>query len=170
MVPDKPSTPPAAAVPASAVTGAPSLDTADRDSSPLATSASTILVTETVNSAPPQLLSSAAAKLDPLQPRSQDLLAAPAQSRVSIPAVAISQPNPVYPEIALRNRLSAAVTLELQVDERGRVTRAIPVNGPAVFHSAAVAAALKWRYKPASINGVNVPSPVKVTMNFTLNK
>jgi TonB family protein len=170
MVPDKLSTPPSAAMPASAVSGSPSFDTDDSVSPSPATSANTILVTETVDNAPPQLLASAPAKLDPLQPRSQDLLAAPARSRVSIPPVPISQPNPVYPEIALRNRISAAVTLELQVDERGRVTRAIPVNGPTVFHSAAVAAALKWRYKPASINGVNVPSPVKVTMNFALNK
>jgi TonB family protein len=72
--------------------------------------------------------------------------------------------------LALRSRISASVVLELQVDERGRVTRATPVSGPVLFHSAAVTAGLRWRYKPASIDGKNVPSQVRVTMNFTLNK
>ncbi len=96
--------------------------------------------------------------------------AAPAQSRLLVPATPISQPSPSYPEIALRTRTSGSVVLDLQIDENGRVTKATPVSGPALLHQAAIAAALKWRYKPASIDGKNVPSQARVTMNFSLNK
>ena len=95
--------------------------------------------------------------------------AAPA-ARNLVAAVPVSQASPVYPELALRTRTSASVVMELQIDEQGRVSKATPVKGPAMFHGAAVAAALKWRYRPASIGGVNVPSQATVTMVFKLNK
>jgi TonB family protein len=62
------------------------------------------------------------------------------------------------------------VVLELQIDDKGRVTKATPVSGPAIFHFAAMNAAMKWRYKPASINGASVQSQARVTLNFNLKK
>jgi TonB family protein len=155
--------------PAPVVATPASLDVADT-APPLATSGNTILVTDVAQKAPVQLVASDTEKLEPLQPRSQPLLTMPAQSRVLVPPVAIAQPSPSYPELALRSRTSASVILDLQVDERGKVTRATPMSGPVLFHSAAVAATLKWRYKPASIDGKNVASAVRVTLNFTLKK
>jgi TonB family protein len=153
--------------PAPVVATPASLDVADTEP-PLATSGNTILVTDAVQKAPVQLVASDTEKLEPLQPRSQPLLTMPAQSRVLVPPVAIAQPSPSYPELALRSRTSASVILDLQVDERGKVTRATPMSGPVLFHSAAVAATLKWRYKPASIDGK--VARVRVTLNFTLKK
>ncbi len=98
------------------------------------------------------------------------LPAVPAQSRVLIPPAPLLQPSPSYPEIALRSRTSGSVVLDLQIDEKGRVAKATPVSGPAMFHAAAVAAALRWQYRPASIDGINVPSQAKVTISFNLNK
>jgi outer membrane biosynthesis protein TonB len=60
--------------------------------------------------------------------------------------------------------------LELQIDDQGKVAKATPVSGPAIFYNAAVNAAMKWRYRPASINGVNVSSQSRVTMVFNLKK
>ncbi|MGD0099303.1 MAG: TonB family protein [Acidobacteriota bacterium] len=94
----------------------------------------------------------------------------PAEMRNPVAAIPISQATPVYPEIALRTRASGSVVLELQIDEQGKVTKATPVSGPNIFYNAAVAAAMKWRYKPASIGGVNVSSASKVTMDFNLKK
>jgi protein TonB len=94
----------------------------------------------------------------------------PAEMRNPVAAIPISQATPVYPEIALRTRASGSVVLELQIDEQGKVTKATPVSGPNIFYNAAVAAAMKWRYKPASIGGVNVSSGSKVTMDFNLRK
>jgi protein TonB len=117
-----------------------------------------------------QIAAAAPENLEPLQPRSQSLISAPAQSGALVPAVPIFQPGPSYPESASIRRTSASVVVELLVDERGRVARAIPINGPAEFHSAAVAAALKWRYRPATIDGKNVASQVRATIDFNPNK
>jgi len=78
------------------------------------------------------------------------------------------QTSPVYPEVALRTRASGSIVLELQIDDQGKVIKATPVSGPAIFHNAAVSAVMKWRYKPASIGGVNVSSQSRVTMAFNL--
>jgi protein TonB len=72
--------------------------------------------------------------------------------------------------LALRAHASATVVLDLEIDAQGKVVKATPVGGPVLFHNAAVSAAMKWRYKPASIDGTNVPSQSRVTMNFNLNK
>ena len=87
-----------------------------------------------------------------------------------ITAVPITQTSPVYPEVAVRTRTSGSVVLELQIDDQGKVVKATPVSGPAIFYGAAVNAVMKWRYKPASIGGVNVSSQSRVTMAFNLKK
>jgi TonB family protein len=85
-------------------------------------------------------------------------------------AVPIAQASPVYPELALRTRASGQVVMELQIDDQGKVIKAAVMSGPAIFYGAAVDAAMKWRYKPASISGVNVASQSRVTMSFNLKK
>jgi len=87
-----------------------------------------------------------------------------------VPAVAISQVSPKYPEFALRTRTSASVILELDIDKQGKVVKATPVSGSAMFHKEAINAALQWRYRPASVGGANVSSQVKVIFNFNLKK
>jgi TonB family protein len=114
--------------------------------------------------APPPLVAeppAAAAKPTPADP--------PVVSREVIPATLLSQVTPNYPAIALRTRASATVVLDLQIDNTGKVIKATPVSGPDIFYSEAVKAAMKWRYKPASINGTNVPSNSSVKMQFKFN-
>ena len=94
----------------------------------------------------------------------------PVAARNLVPAVAISQVSPKYPEFALRTRTSASVVLELDIDKQGKVVKATPVSGPGMFHKEAINAAMQWRYKPASVGGTNVSSQVKVTFNFNLKK
>ncbi len=89
----------------------------------------------------------------------------PRNATSAIPLVRV---NPQYPELALRTRASASVTLDVSIDSQGKVLKAIPVSGPAIFHNEAVKAALKWRYKPASIDGTNVSSRSTITFNFNL--
>jgi len=48
------------------------------------------------------------------------------------------------------------------------VVKATPVSGPIMLRDAAVKAALKWRYKPASLGGSNVASNARVTMVFNM--
>jgi TonB family protein len=101
---------------------------------------------------------------------SKPLIPSTTGTRNLVTAVPISQVSPAYPTLALRTRESATIVLELQIDEKGNVVKATPVSGPAVFHNEAVKAAMQWRYRPASINGANVPSQSRVTMVFNLKK
>jgi TonB family protein len=117
-----------------------------------------------------QLIAIAPANADNNAPAPALQAPAPVVQRNLIPAVAISQVSPKYPEIALRTRTSASVVLELDIDKQGMVIKATPVSGPAMFHKEAINAALQWRYRPASIGGTNVSSQVKVTFNFSLKK
>ena len=91
-------------------------------------------------------------------------------ARAMVPSTPISQTSPSYPELAMRTRVSGSVVLDLEIDAQGTVVKATPVSGPSIFYSAAVSAALKWRYKPASIGGANVASQSRVTMMFNLKK
>ncbi len=101
---------------------------------------------------------------------SQAADAAPLGPKGEIPAVPVLQISPRYPEAALRNRESASVTLELSIDSEGNVVKAAAVSGPALFHEEAIRAAMKWRYKPASLAGVPIASKSRVHLNFILKK
>ena len=116
------------------------------------------------------------AQLTPVVPANtnNDAPAPPPQAPVQVaarnlvPAVAISQVSPKYPEFALRTRTSASVVLELEIDPQGKVVKATPFSGPKMFHKEAINAAMQWRYRPASVGGNNVSSQVKVTFDFKL--
>jgi TonB family protein len=82
--------------------------------------------------------------------------------------VLISQVSPKYPELAVKNRASASVTLDLSINSEGSVVEATPVSGPDLFHEEAIRAAMKWRYKPASTAGSNAPRKSRVTLSFSL--
>jgi len=100
------------------------------------------------------------------KPVTQTESQAPAAVRTLVPAFPISQVSPAYPELALKARASGSVVLDLQIDDQGKVLKATPVGGPSIFYTAAVQAAMKWRYKPASLGGANVKSQSRVTMVF----
>jgi protein TonB len=112
----------------------------------------------------------ASAAKEPPSPSPTPPPVAPPVSSNLIPAVPISQVSPVFPALALRARASGQVVMELQIDSHGKVIKAKAVSGPAIFYNAAVAAVMKWRYKPASVSGVNVPSQSRVTMSFNLKE
>jgi TonB family protein len=88
---------------------------------------------------------------------------------VVLPEV-IDSPNPVYPEEAARRRLGGTVTLELLVDENGSVQDVKVLNGIKPdfgLNEAAVAAVRKWRFKPATKEGVRVK--VRITQRIRFN-
>jgi TonB family protein len=72
---------------------------------------------------------------------------------------AISLPSPVYPEAAKRMRTAGVVSVDVVLDESGKVVSAIATSGPATLRDAAVQAALKARFSPTKLSG----QPVKVS-------
>jgi TonB family protein len=72
---------------------------------------------------------------------------------------AVSLPPPVYPDAAKRMRTSGTVSVDVVLDESGKVVSAVATSGPGVLRDAAVQAALKARFSPTKLSG----QPVKVS-------
>ncbi len=99
--------------------------------------------------------------------------AAPAAAPAAEPEAELTPPTlrrsvPArYPREALRERKSAAVTVELSVDENGRVTDA-KVTSPAGhgFDDAALLAARELEFEPARRNGRAIAATIDFTFEF----
>jgi len=72
---------------------------------------------------------------------------------------ALSLPAPFYPETAKRMRSSGVVTVDVVLDETGKVISATASSGPVMLREAATQAALKARFSPTKLSG----QPVKVS-------
>jgi len=72
---------------------------------------------------------------------------------------ALTLPQPAYPDPARRARQSGMVTVEVVVDETGRVLSATATSGPTMLREAAIQAALRAKFSPTMLSG----QPVKVT-------
>ena len=72
---------------------------------------------------------------------------------------AISLPQPVYPSIAKQIKLQGAVSVQILIDEFGKVVSAEAVSGHPILIPEAKRAALQARFTPTKLSGV----PVKVS-------
>ncbi|MCA1620227.1 MAG: TonB family protein [Acidobacteria bacterium] len=81
---------------------------------------------------------------------------------------AISKPQPAYPPIAKAARASGTVTVQILVDESGRVVSASAVNGHPLLQQAAVSAARQARFSPTLLSGQPVKVSGVITYNFVL--
>jgi len=81
---------------------------------------------------------------------------------------AISKPTPAYPPIAKAARASGTVTVQVTVDEEGRVISARAVGGHPLLQQSAVAAARQARFSPTLLSGQPVKVNGVITYNFVL--
>ena len=81
---------------------------------------------------------------------------------------AISKPQPAYPPIAKAARASGTVTVQILVDEQGRVVSATAVSGHPLLQQAAVSAARQARFSPTLLSGQPVKVSGVITYNFVL--
>ena len=72
---------------------------------------------------------------------------------------AISLPPPLYPDAAKRMRTQGVVSVDVILDEAGKVVSANASSGPQILREAAIQAALKARFSPTKLSG----QPVKVS-------
>lgn len=72
---------------------------------------------------------------------------------------ATSLPKPIYPETALRMGISGSVTIQVLIDEQGRVVSATASDGNAMLRESALRAAKQARFTPTLLSKV----PIKVT-------
>jgi periplasmic protein TonB len=84
------------------------------------------------------------------------------------PAVLIKQTLPAYPAMARTARVTGVVVLEGTVNVNGSIENIHVVDGHPLLVDEAIKAVKKWKYRPAILNGQPTPSPVTVTVRFTL--
>ena len=77
-------------------------------------------------------------------------------------------PKPAYPPIAKSMRAQGAVSVQVLIDETGKVVSAQAVSGNPVFLHAAKQAALQARFKPTRLGDQPVKVSGVITYNFVL--
>ncbi|HSL55913.1 MAG TPA: energy transducer TonB [Pyrinomonadaceae bacterium] len=90
-------------------------------------------------------------------------------SKGPITGLAISLPKPAYPEMAKRIRIQGAVSVQVLVDETGRVVSATAVSGHPFLLAEARKAALQARFSPTRIGDQPVKVSGVITYNFVLS-
>jgi TonB family protein len=83
---------------------------------------------------------------------------------------AISLPVPTYPEAARRMRTEGLVTVQVVVDETGKVISAEAENGPQQLRQPAIEAALRARFTPTTLSGRPVKVSGIINYKFSLAK
>lgn len=87
-----------------------------------------------------------------------------------ITSKAISKPAPAYPTVAKAAGIQGSVSVQILIDEQGRVVSAKASNGSGMLMPAAVQAALQARFSPTLLNGRPVKVTGVITYNFVLNR
>jgi TonB family protein len=148
----KPSAPNTASVPKASTSLPSSTITAEKLKSDVGSQALNSRTGTSVSSAPINLES------DPPPPQRGGQIRKPVSGGV-LNGVALSLPAPIYPEPAKRLGTVGTVTVEVVVDEMGKVISARALSGPNALRDTAVSAALRARFSPTKLSG----QPVKVT-------
>ncbi|HEU0311361.1 MAG TPA: energy transducer TonB [Sphingomicrobium sp.] len=80
--------------------------------------------------------------------------------------------KPPYPNDKLRAEEEATLKLRLTIDARGRVSAVDPVGtaDPSFLQAARRHIMKAWRYKPATEDGVAVPSSTVISLSFRLEE
>jgi len=97
---------------------------------------------------------------------------APAGGMFDGDIIPLQRINPTYPRQAARDGIEGFVKIQFTVNADGTVREAkvIEAKPRGVFDSAAVAAALKWKFKPKVVDGKPVDQRGIQTINFTLGE
>ncbi len=98
-------------------------------------------------------------------------VAAPSRVRVSQGVVqgnAISQPKPLYPQMARMARVQGTVVLQAVISKSGNIENLRVVSGHAMLQQSALDAVRQWRYRPYLLNGEPVEVETQITVNFNL--
>jgi TonB family protein len=88
------------------------------------------------------------------------------RSRLSAGGQPVCDPTP-YPALPQSEQAKGRVTVQVLIDEEGKVISARALSGDARFHRAAVDAALKERFSPTKLSGQPVKITGVITFHFT---
>jgi periplasmic protein TonB len=87
---------------------------------------------------------------------------------VVLSSKAVALPQPPYPMMAKQMRIQGLVSVQILVDEQGKVISAQVVSGNPALSTAARDAALRARFTPTTLNGQPVKIQGVINYNFTM--
>jgi periplasmic protein TonB len=108
---------------------------------------------------------------DPPPPMPEPKPVVPTTIRVSqgvLKGNAISLPKPNYPALARPIRLTGSVTVQVLIDEFGKVVSAKAVSGHPIFVAEAQRAAMQARFLPTTLSNQPVKVSGMITYNFVM--
>jgi len=91
-----------------------------------------------------------------------------AKSPRETPPVPVKQARPKYPKAAYEQRIEGTVLVEFAIDAKGGVTDLRVVESVPALDAAALECARKWRFKPATRDGVPVATKAALPVVFRL--
>jgi TonB family protein len=74
--------------------------------------------------------------------------------------------KPSFPPIAMAAHISGTVSVEVIVDQSGKIQKTFAVSGPPMERGAALEAAQDWRFKPMLVGSRAVPYVVPLLFTF----
>jgi protein TonB len=98
----------------------------------------------------------------PVKPKTQRV------PSIVLTSKAVSLPQPAYPAMAKQIHLQGAVSIQILVDEQGKVISAQSVSGHPFLVTAARDAAMRARFTPTVLNGQPVKIQGVITYNFIM--
>jgi len=78
----------------------------------------------------------------------------------------VEESEPVYPKTASAHNVHGVVNLLVTLDPQGSVIHAEAVSGPEALRQAALAAVMKWKYRPVKRHGVPVSALTNAAIQF----
>lgn len=85
-------------------------------------------------------------------------------------ANAVRMVTPVYSPVAQRTQVEGRVTVEIELDEEGNVTKADATDGHQMLRSSAEDAARRSKFKPATFDNTPIKAKGVIVYNFTLRQ
>jgi periplasmic protein TonB len=83
--------------------------------------------------------------------------------------VVVSRVQPVYPHLAIVNRIQGSVHINAIISSTGALESVRAVSGDLTLARAALDAVRQWRFRPYVLNGKPIEVQTEVIVNFTLN-
>jgi TonB family protein len=85
-----------------------------------------------------------------------------------IQGLAISQPQPIYPDEAKAQHIQGVVVLRARISKEGAIKDLQLISGPPALVVSAIDAVRQWKYKPYTVDGDATEVVTIINVNYTL--